>query len=170
MLAAQLAAWLVPAGLSGRARGMKYHSIRNAAHRGELVRVCNEMGLTGFGVEVGVWHGGFSRHNLKTWNGTRYYMVDAWSFRANDTLKGKNLDGTVSQWRSTDKNSKRDAEHDHDYKMAARAVEPWLAPHSRPRAVMMRRFAEAARLSSQTDISTLFTSTPGTSTTMCSAT
>ena len=36
----------------------------NAHHRGELVEICNLLGLTGNAAEIGVFHGGFSRHNL----------------------------------------------------------------------------------------------------------
>ena len=54
---------------------------RNAIHRGELVLLCNEMGLTGMAAEIGVNKGEFAQHNLRHWLGTKYYMIDAWSFR-----------------------------------------------------------------------------------------
>ena len=57
----------------------------NARHRGELVQVCNELGLTRYAAEIGVDRGSFSQHNLAHWKGERYYMIDAWGHRANDT-------------------------------------------------------------------------------------
>ena len=109
-----------------------YHAIPNAAHRGELAHVCNKLGLTGNAVEIGVWHGGFSRHNLLTWQGSKYYMIDAWTFRANDTVNGEI---------SKDKNLDVGKKHDYDYSIAVDTVRPWLQSR---RAVVMRRYAEAA--------------------------
>ena len=40
-------------------------SVVNARHRGELVDICNQLGLTGNAAEVGVFRAGFSQHNLK---------------------------------------------------------------------------------------------------------
>ena len=65
-----------------------------ARHRGELVDICNQIGLTGNAAEVGVFRAGFSQHNLQRWKGSKYYMIDAWAHRANDTG-------------STDKNRRR---------------------------------------------------------------
>ena len=33
-------------------------------------------GLTGLGVEVGVWHGGFAEHFAEHWKGRKLYLVD----------------------------------------------------------------------------------------------
>ena len=115
-----------------RIQEIHYHDIPNAAHRGELASVCNALGLIGNAVEVGVWHGGFSRHNLQTWNGSRYYMIDAWSFRANHTVNGA---------LSRDKNINSTLQNERDYNIARDAVAPWLMSG---RAVILRRFAEAA--------------------------
>ena len=48
-----------------------------------LPHVLNELGLTGWGVEVGVQEGAFSAHLLQHWKGRRLYSVDPWrEFRA----------------------------------------------------------------------------------------
>ena len=110
-----------------------YHRITNARHRGELVELCNQLGLTRSAVEVGVFRGGFSRHNLKTWKGEKYYMVDAWGFRANDTT-GEQL--------SLDKNGNSTEWNERNYQMALDAVKEFLPPLGN-RAVILRRFAES---------------------------
>ena len=120
--------------LCSSSHAIHYQRIRNAQHRGQLVELCNELGLTGNAAEIGVWHGGFSRRNLQVWNGSRYYMIDAWAFRGNDTAEG-----VVSN----DKNSRSKKEHDEDYRTARSAVQPWV---DSGRAVLVRRFLEAAVL------------------------
>lgn len=45
---------------------------------------------TGNAVEVGVWRGEFSAHNLRFWTGN-YFMVDLWEFRKDGTAD-KNMD------------------------------------------------------------------------------
>jgi hypothetical protein len=111
-----------------------YHRILNAESRGDLITVCNRLGLTGQAAEVGVFRGHFARHNLELWHGKTYYLIDAWAFRANDTLDGK-----VSR----DKNSLSAADHDVNYGIARARVLPWVENGT---AVMIRRFAEAAVL------------------------
>ena len=111
-----------------------YHRILNAESRGDLITVCNKLGLTGQAAEVGVFRGHFARHNLELWHGKTYYLIDAWAFRANDTLYGK-----VSR----DKNSLSAADHDVNYGIARARVLPWVENGT---AVMIRRFAEAAVL------------------------
>ena len=111
-----------------------YHRIENAKHRGELVQLCNRLGLVGKAAEVGVFRAHFSRHNLQHWKGQVYYMIDSWAYRANDTLNGQ-----VSR----DKNSHQDADNDMNFNTAKNRVQPWL---DRGSAVMIRRFAEAAVL------------------------
>ena len=44
----------------------------------DLPRYLNARGLTGQGVEVGVYQGEFSHHILKHWNGKKLYLVDSW--------------------------------------------------------------------------------------------
>ena len=128
-----LALWLhvaVAPGAGGRLHARHadlYHRIVNARHRGDLVQLCNNLGLVGNAVEVGVWHAGFSHHNLQVWKGAKYYMVDAWTHRSNDT--------------STDKNAVDAKSHDVDFEIARNVTKQWLAAG---RAVMMRRFSEAA--------------------------
>ncbi len=107
-----------------------YHRIVNAEHRGQLMELCNTLHLNGTAAEVGVYRGGFARHNLRTWKGATYYMIDAWSHRQNDT--------------SGDKNSKSRQWHDSNYDAARNAVQPWLNEGARPRAIMLREFSEAA--------------------------
>jgi len=107
-----------------------YHRIVNAHHRGELVALCNRLGLVGNAVEVGVWHGGFARHNLRTWHGRRYYMVDAWQHRSNDSSFDKNDVGSGS-W-------------EYHLNVANDATAPWLESG---RAVIVRRLSEAAAAS-----------------------
>ncbi|MBC7887144.1 MAG: class I SAM-dependent methyltransferase [Ferruginibacter sp.] len=46
--------------------------------RNELPVILNRRGLTGEGVEVGVWRGGFSDFLLKVWKGRKLYSVDPW--------------------------------------------------------------------------------------------
>jgi hypothetical protein len=104
-----------------------YHKIVNAHHRGELVELLNNLNLLGNAAEIGVWHAGFARHNLQHWRGKRYFMIDAWRFRSNDT--------------SRDKNARAEDEHEVDFKIAKNVTAPWLASG---RAVMLRLFAEAA--------------------------
>ena len=104
-----------------------YHKIVNAHHRGELVELLNNLNLLGNAAEIGVWHAGFARHNLQHWRGKRYFMIDAWQFRSNDT--------------SRDKNARAEDEHEVDFNIAKYVTAPWLASG---RAVMLRLFAEAA--------------------------
>ena len=110
-----------------------YHKVVNAAHRGELARVCNDLGLVGNAAELGVDRGDFARRNLNTWNGRRYYMIDAWGHRANDT----NARGQVSK----DRNAESEDDWDNIYRAAQHNVAPWLKTG---RAILLRRFAEAA--------------------------
>mmetsp|Transcript_13840 Transcript_13840/g.35878 ORF Transcript_13840/g.35878 Transcript_13840/m.35878 type:complete len:212 (-) Transcript_13840:570-1205(-) len=98
---------------------------RTAEHRGQLVELCNELGLDGNAIELGVWHGGFSRHNLRKGKFKRYYMVDPWTFRANDTGVGMR-----------DKNFRSDEANNVNYRIALKSVSEFG-----DRAVVMRRFA-----------------------------
>jgi len=104
-----------------------YHKIVNAKHRGELVALLNQLNLVGNAVEVGVWHAGFARHNLLHWHGKRYYMIDTWQHRNNDS--------------SRDKNSIFVEEHERDFNIAKNVTAHWL---NTGQAVMIRSFAEAA--------------------------
>ena len=63
-----------------------YHRLRNVESRGDLVILATELGLHGNAAEIGVWHGGFSRHNLANSRFKKYYMIDAWAFRKNDFI------------------------------------------------------------------------------------
>jgi len=112
-----------------------YHRIVNAQHRGELVELCNQLGLIGNAVEIGVWHGGFSRHNLQKWKGKKYYMVDSWGYRPDD----KNANGHVSN----DKNFKDDAANEQNFAIAMDAVAEWLPPKG-DRAIVKRNLSENA--------------------------
>jgi len=104
----------------------------NAHHRGELVEICNLLGLTGNAAEIGVFHGGFSRHNLLHGQWKKYYMIDAWQFRPNQTVGGQ---------LSPDKNEKSAIIHDRDYSIALNATQPWI---NRGVAVPMRTYSESA--------------------------
>jgi len=112
-----------------------YHRIVNAQHRGELVEICNQLGLTGNAAEIGVWHGGFSRHNLQKWKGQKYYMIDSWGFRPND----KDASGQVS----ADKNIQDDAANEQHFAIAMDAVAEWLPPKG-DRAIVKRNLSEDA--------------------------
>ena len=94
-------------------------SVDSGLDRGRVVVLSVPAGAVGVNAEngLGVWHGGFSRRNLQVWNGSRYYMIDAWAFRGNDTTEG-----VVSN----DKNSRSKKEHDEDYHTARSAVQPWV--------------------------------------------
>jgi SAM-dependent methyltransferase len=109
-----------------------YHRITNVPHRGALVLLCNALGLTGRGAEVGVHRGAFSKYNLEQWRGEKYFMIDAWGYRANHTdNRGRT---------SRDKNL---IDHEGNMNTARAAVAPYL---SSGRAVMMQRYSEAAAL------------------------
>ena len=117
------------------ASGDLYHSVINAQHRGELVGLCNHLGLTNIAAEIGVFRGGFSRHNLVHWKGKKYFMIDAWDFRYNDTLEAGGEP-------SSDKNTNISRYNDRNYNLALAAVEEWRPPKG-DRAVVMRRFSES---------------------------
>lgn len=51
---------------------------------------------TATAVEVGVFEGEFSAHNLKTWKGN-YMMVDTWAFRPEDEQRGLNDKNSKSE-------------------------------------------------------------------------
>mmetsp|Transcript_11116 Transcript_11116/g.31459 ORF Transcript_11116/g.31459 Transcript_11116/m.31459 type:complete len:278 (+) Transcript_11116:101-934(+) len=112
-----------------------YHRIVNAQHRGELVELCNQLGLIGNAAEIGVWHGGFSRHNLQKWKGAKYYMIDSWSFRPDD----KDAKGRVSH----DKNTQDAAKNERNFAMAKDSVKEWLPPAGN-RAILKRMLSEDA--------------------------
>ena len=46
--------------------------------RTELPIILNRKGLTGEGVEVGVWSAEFSDYILSNWKGKKLYSVDPW--------------------------------------------------------------------------------------------
>ena len=117
---------------SSLSRSDLYHRIQNCEGRGDLITLCNELGLVGNAVEIGVWHGGFSRHNLLSWKGAKYHMVDPWTFRKNDTTAGAV---------SSDKNFRDEKINKENMDIAMAAVKPWLETG---RAVVHRMFSEPA--------------------------
>ena len=56
-------------------------------NRGEFPYILNKKGLLGFGVEVGVKHGGFSEYLLQHWRGRCLVSVDAWRSFASDEYR-----------------------------------------------------------------------------------
>jgi len=46
--------------------------------RNDLPKLFNEHGLTGYGAEVGVLCGAFSKHLLSEWQGEKIWLIDAW--------------------------------------------------------------------------------------------
>lgn len=52
--------------------------------RAEFPLILNRQGLTGKGVEVGVWKGELSDFILKNWKGEVLYSIDPWRFFASD--------------------------------------------------------------------------------------
>ena len=56
--------------------------------REKLVELINSKGLLGNAIEIGVAEGSFANHNIKNWNGDKYFMVDPWTRYAgyNDLL------------------------------------------------------------------------------------
>jgi len=104
-----------------------YHEIVNAQHRGDLVHILNKLQLVHNAAEIGVWHAGFARHNLQHWLGRKYFMIDTWQHRGNDS--------------SRDKNSMSEEQHKRDYVIAKNATAPWLLDG---KAEIIRGFAEAA--------------------------
>lgn len=55
------------------------NQIERLTHREALGFFLNELGLIGSGVEVGCAFGYFSARILKSWKGSKLYMVDPWS-------------------------------------------------------------------------------------------
>ena len=113
-----------------------YHRVINAQHRGDLIKLCNRLNLTHYAAEVGVFRGGFSRHNLRHWHGEKYFMIDAWDFRANDSA-------TMGGAPSPDKNTNIAAHNEKNYRRALSNVKDWLPPLG-DRVVVLRLFSEAA--------------------------
>ena len=112
-----------------------YHRLRNVESRGDLVILATELGLHGNAAEIGVWHGGFSRHNLANSRFKKYYMIDAWAFRKNDFI----VDARGKYRLSGDKNKPDTASHNTDYQIANHSVDAF-----RGRAVMIRDLSENA--------------------------
>lgn len=83
-----------------------------------------------------MWHGGFSRHNLKVSTFAKYYMIDAWSYRQNDSSVDEELH---VEHISTDKNEKSSAWHEANYQIARESVVEY-----KDRAVILRMFSSAA--------------------------
>ena len=113
-----------------------YHRVVNAQHRGDLIKLCNRLNLTRYAAEVGVFRGGFSRHNLRHWHGEKYFMIDAWDFRANDSA-------TSGGAPSPDKNTKISEHNEKNYRRALANVKDWIPPQG-DRAIVLRLFSEAA--------------------------
>jgi len=101
-----------------------FRRFSNARHRGELAELANALNLTGEAAEIGVWHGGFSRHNLNVWRGKRYYMIDPWAYRANDSAP------------VSDKNYASSEAWEAHMQMAYNSTAEWVKSG---RAVMMKR-------------------------------
>lgn len=60
--------------------------------RTELPIILNKRGLTGKGVEVGVWKGQFSDFLLQEWKGEKLYSVDPWkNFSADEYIDEMNI-------------------------------------------------------------------------------
>lgn len=112
-----------------------YHRVRNVECRGDLVILATELGLTGMAAEIGVWHGGFSRHNLEHSKFEKYYMIDAWAYRKDDMI----VDGTGKYRRSNDKNKPDNKGHLEDYHTAQKSVAAFP-----DRAVLKRMLSDAA--------------------------
>lgn len=47
--------------------------------RDQLPEWLNQRGLTGCGVEIGVWVGNYAKHICQNWNGREYIGVDSWA-------------------------------------------------------------------------------------------
>lgn len=60
--------------------------------RTELPIILNKRGLTGKGVEVGVWKGQFSNFLLSNWKGKKLFSVDPWrSFSTEEYIDDMNI-------------------------------------------------------------------------------
>lgn len=56
--------------------------------RSDLANIAEKLfKKTNNAIEVGVYAGDFSKHNLKYWSGN-YYMCDAWGYRPEDAMRG----------------------------------------------------------------------------------
>ena len=70
------------------------HIHRINFHRNSLGHLLNFLGLSGSGVEIGVFTGDFSSELLRTWRGERLYLVDPWRSMDDyiDDLNHHNMD------------------------------------------------------------------------------
>lgn len=79
----------------GRFSGRYLQLLRTLVDRNGLASLANALKLTGNAVELGVWRGEFAEHNIKTWQGKLYVLVDLW--KDTDCVGGnRSLCGTCS--------------------------------------------------------------------------
>jgi len=102
-------------------------------HRGKLAELCNDLGLTGNAAEIGVYRGHFAKHNLRTGHFSKYYAIDSWAYRANDTAITK-INKVVT-------NPPDAARNERNYQTTLESLREFLPPRG-DRAVVMRRYAE----------------------------
>jgi hypothetical protein len=75
--------------------------------RDQLPLALNELGLVGYGVEIGVQRGEYSKLLLEKWNGTKLYLVDAWRQFGNEreTFDNPDPNGQLENFAATFKAS-----------------------------------------------------------------
>ena len=56
-----------------------YQQSQAFVNRRELAKACNQLGLAGNAVEIGVHKGEFAKQFLDLWRGERYVLVDPWA-------------------------------------------------------------------------------------------
>lgn len=71
---------LIPKSASiGHFAGRQVQLLRTLNNREEIVLLANDLNLTGWAVELGVWRGEFAEKNLAKWRGAQYVLVDMWT-------------------------------------------------------------------------------------------
>lgn len=66
--------------------------LKEIDHRDNIAHWLNQHGLTGTAAEVGVMHGGYSKHVLKDWKGQKYYMIDLWERQDKEIYRERTSD------------------------------------------------------------------------------
>jgi cephalosporin hydroxylase len=66
--------------------------LKEIDHRDNIASWLNKHNLVGTAAEVGVMHGGYSKHVLKDWRGQKYYMIDLWDRQDKEIYREKTDD------------------------------------------------------------------------------
>lgn len=70
--------------------------------RGDIPQFLNEQGLTGYGAEIGVFRGEYSKVLLQNWKGQELYLIDAWRhFEGVVDISNHTIEGQGENLRAT---------------------------------------------------------------------